>query len=355
MSSHDDYNLSGRGPIRLKETRQDKAERLYRKEQRRYRREQERISRANGYAVSPPRTGRAESITPPRNPAPGLSRNESGEQQGGYRWMGGQARAAMDRAEEQERMAWMAQEELSRENPFATMDRDAVFDVHVPPRYRRSASNAGPSRRRDATREVKFDGGPVPDMSGMDEEEYAEWVRNGMYRLRNRAELERQEKIRKERVERERIMEEAKETARRVEKRRIDKLKKEKGKAEEDKKRAQRDRYRARWDSIGDVGGEIEEAELAFADIPWPIYSSRQVRVDDLEQEAVRTFFEAIAGDRGSGDDELRKILREAIRAFHPDRFFSRILPRVKARDQELVKEGVEKCSRIINALAAKS
>ena len=192
-------------------------------------------------------------------------------------------------------------------------------------------------------------------MSGMDEEEYAEWVRMGMYRKTHKAELERQEKVRKERQERERIKEEARETARRVERRRMEKIRQEKGKAVEDRKRAQRDRYRSRWASIGEVGGDIEEAELTFGDIPWPVYASPTVVLEDLEMDPVRAFFEAIAADRGEGDDELKKVLRDAIRAFHPDRFFARILPRVSERDREMVKEGVEVCSRIINALAARA
>ena len=274
---------------------------------------------------------------------------------------GRSARAELDTMEEMERMAWLAQEDMFRGNPFASMGFPSMAlpfpDLRIPLRHREAASvGAGPSRRRDAAREVGFDGGAVPDMSGMGEEEYSEWIREGMYRLKNRDEVRRQEKIRQEKSEKERLEEQARERARNDEKKRIDRLKREKGRQEEDRRKAQRDRYRARWATVGDTGGEIEEAELAFKDIPWPIYTSKgRLDLDDLETDAVRAFLEAVASDRGEGTDEFRKVLRDAIRAFHPDRFFSRILARVRAADRDMVKEGVERCSRIINALAAES
>ena len=303
-------------------------------------------------------------MSPPRHQPtsrPTEAMDEDGDD-GEIRLMAGHgrnARAELDSIEEMEHMAWIAQEDMFRGNPFASMGFPSMAlpfpDLRIPLRHREAAGmRPGPSRRRDAAREVGLDGGAVPDMSGMGEEEYSEWIREGMYRLKNRDEVRRQEKIRQEKLEKERLMEKAKDRARKDEKRRIDQLKREKGKLEEDRRKAQRDRYGARWATVGETGGEIEEAELAFKDIPWPIYASRgRLDIEDLETDAVRTFLEAVAVDRGQGNDEFKKILRDAIRAFHPDRFFSRILSRVRAGDQDKVKEGVERCSRIINALAA--
>lgn len=120
---------------------------------------------------------------------------------------------------------------------------------------------------------------------------------------------------------------------------------------------------------------EIMEVALDFNSIPWPVYSSsslaaaqassfgkrklptrNQITIDHLDKAHIRTFLQDLArnspGAKLSQDDE-KKTLREAIRIFHPDRFFSRFLDKVRESDRELVKEGVERCSRVINDLAA--
>ena len=279
--------------------------------------------------------------------------------------MGGLARAAkeqMKRMEEMERMAWLAQEEMSRGNPFGSVNfgfAQPTPDVRIPRRHARAAGPGENSRtrgsRRDASREVELEGGTVPDPGRMGEEEYAEWVRGGMYRLKNRAEVERQERIRQERLERERLREVEEEKARKAEAKRLEKLRKEKGRVEEERRSAQRERYRSRWKTIVEVGGEIEESELAFVDIPWPIYRppKRSLELDHFEVETVRTFLLALAADTSDQDTELKKVIREAIRSFHPDRFFGRILPRVREADRETVKDAVERTTRILNDLAA--
>ena len=389
-----------------KETRSDKAERVYRREQKRIRRERDQINRANGYAVSPPRPVRSESMSPPRHPPKPSTGNDpmeedagggsgSGNRGGGgssswrrgsgYAWMGGLGRSAreeVERVEEMERMAWMAHEEVHRGNPFGGGGLGGGLgglgvgwgfaqptpDTHIPRRYRPLGGGGvpGTGMRRDAVREVELEGGSVPDLGRMNEEEYAEWVRDGMYRLRHRDEVQRLERQKREKEEKERGRQAAKEKARKEEKRRMEMLKREKSHREEEKKRKERERYRARWVSMTLVGGEIEERELAFIDIPWPVY--RPVKLDQLDKEHVKTFMLGLAGDTdgagatsgvgagaGGVEGEFKKQLREAIRAFHPDRFFGRILPRVRERDQEMVKDGVEICSRVINALAGES
>ncbi|RSH92451.1 hypothetical protein EHS25_008867 [Saitozyma podzolica] len=420
-----------------KETRTEKASRVYRREQRRLARENERISRANGYAVSPPRQARDESISPPRNPprhnrSSGRDRSrtprrdededeEIGHQDPGYAWMGGYGRSAAEhnrRREQNERMAYLAEEEMSRENPFSSgggngfgfrvggglgggisiglsssgglggggtgwrfgfsfgnaNDHDELTsDVRIPRRHRdAAASSSGFDDRsrgwgRNAAGEVRFEGGAVPDIGSFTEEEYAEWIRMGMYRRKHRSELDEAEKRRQAKLEQEKLRAQEKERARKEEKKRIEKLKRQKGLEEEKKRKNEREWYRKRWAAVVDVGGEVELVELAFGDIPWPVYRQThgKVGVDILDEGHIRDFLRGLAADLeaanggGNGDDnvdpDMKKTLREAIRAFHPDRFFARILPRVRERDREAVREGVEVTSRVITTMSARA
>jgi flagellar biosynthesis GTPase FlhF len=263
--------------------------------------------------------------------------------------MGGRGRAAVqelkqreERREEEERFAWLAQEEMSRGDPFAE-----YADPHIPRRFKQPMAS---SSKRDVARELES--GAVPSIGRMTEEEYAEWIRNGMYRLKHKEEYaqrerEKEAKLQKE-IEREKAREEAERRERRHERKRREALRLEEAKKEEEAKaqsahdlQQERERYQARWTSITSTG-EVEETQLAFEDIPWPIY--KPITLDNLTKDRIRTFLHAQGGD-------VRKVLRETIRSFHPDRFFGRILPRVRASDADQVKQGVETCSRIINDL----
>ena len=249
---------------------------------------------------------------------------------------------------------------MARGNPFAgEYDLPAPLDVRIPKRHR-EAAGWGASGTTSTKREVGvgLDGGPAPPIGSMGEEEYAEWVRAGMYRLKHRAEVEERERLAKVKEEAERAKESARERAMKSEKKRLARLRAEKSAAVEEGKRGERERYRVRWKALGEVGGDVEESELTFGDIPWPAY--RPVTMAGLAKGSVREFLLALAADgeeRGAeGEGErVRRVLREAIRVFHPDRFFGRVLGRVREGEREQVKDGVERCSRIINDLAAEN
>lgn len=104
--------------------------------------------------------------------------------------------------------------------------------------------------------------------------------------------------------------------------------------------------------------GEIQSVRLTFQDIPWPIYAAKGgeveyiVTLDDLCTKNVKEFLLDLARDKVEMEYEAarKKVLRDAIRMFHPDRWH-RVLPRVEEAERENVKQGVELCSRIINDL----
>nr|XP_031858606.1 uncharacterized protein CI109_005986 [Kwoniella shandongensis]KAA5525678.1 hypothetical protein CI109_005986 [Kwoniella shandongensis] len=381
-----DYTVPKPTKIKLKETKPEKAHRLYRREQRRAARETERISRANGYAVSPPRPYRSESISPPRHRARSTQReqgevyDESGAgsssgTQGQGEWMGGygrRAREELERREWEEKIAWMASG-AGAEDPFGGVSygyAGSMEGIHIPRRFRELASAAGFGvgtrlpRHRDPALEVDFDGGQIPPIGTMNEEEYTSWIREGMYRRKHRSEIEQAERRRKEKEEKERLKEVEREKLRKEEEKKMKRLKKQKGDEEERKRKEERGRWKVRWKKLGETGSEveIEELELRFVDIPWPIYHSSKSTFtsDEFTLENVRPFLHAMAEDEaaasasGSGSVvDVRKVVREAIRNYHPDRFHGRVLPRVREKDRDRVKEGVEKLSRVLNDLAA--
>jgi hypothetical protein len=365
---------------RSKETSADKAERLYRREQRRLRKEHERIYRANGL-ISPPRSMRPDSTSPPRRAAkqepihidddddddvPGPSWAQS-RASSAPRWGTGRAlREALEAKEMAEKIAWMGQEELGRYSgglhswntaiPPPTTQRHPVAQ-HIPRRFRDAA---GMSSVESPAIRVELSGGRAPALNGMDEEEYTEYVRRGMYRIKHKAEVEAAEAAARDKEEKERARDEKRRRAEKEEKRRMDKLRAEKGRKEEERLRIERERWRRRWKTLGESASgerEFEEVQLGYKDVPWPVYGTAA-----LAEEGIRVFLYALADDglEDSGvaskeerDKEVKKVLREAIRIFHPDRFFGRYLGKVRESEKDKVKEGVEKCSRVINELAA--
>lgn len=284
------------------------------------RREAERIARANRTRSASPVIA-SETISPPR--------------------YGPRAEQA-DREEWEEKIAWLEAEELNR-NPFSQWETPGQ---RIPRRHQ--AAGEKRAGRRDAAEEVAMDGAAVPPLGEMTEEEYSSWVREGMYRLKHRDEIEAMERRRLERREEDRKRQVEREKRDREEQRRIAKLEKLKSREVENDKSRQRSKWR---DAVAAWDGRAEG--IGFADVPWPVYSDGLVRVPDLTLDNVKNFLYALAEDADSAHDARRKVLRDAIRLFHPDRF-NRVLPRVKQLDRELVMEGVELCSRLINDLLSK-
>jgi hypothetical protein len=369
------YDIPLPGKIRLKETKADKAARIHAKELRRFERAQQKINRANGFDVTPPRVhrDRSESLTPPRHvPQASSSRRSSDDDtfETGYKWMGNLAADAAEqlrRVEEQAKMDFMYQEEINLGNPWANSGWENGYSSTVPLRYRATSANAaGPSKRG------------VPDIGSMTEMEYASYIRVEMERAQNARELRQAAERRRMHDEMERLRYLSEERDREKEERR--RLRREKRRRAEDQenirreqeerqreadsnggamrweaggfvkhdrpsKQLARERYTHRWQVVVAVGGEIEECNMTYDDIPWPIYKGAT-----LGKGAVEEFMKDLAAEKGQ---ELKKTLRETIRAYHPDRFVGRILPRVRSQDQEDVRQGVEMCSRIINDLAS--
>ncbi|GAA5823159.1 hypothetical protein JCM11251_007504 [Rhodosporidiobolus azoricus] len=222
-------------------------------------------------------------------------------------------------------------------------------------------------------------------LAAMDEEEYAEYVRAGIWRMKNREEMERRERAEKEKKKREEREKKENEKRNREEKERIRRLEeRRKRKSKEDEEGARR-RYDEAWrrlqqpnsaastdsssappaarpsadPSASDPSASASSASssstpypLRFTDFPWPLYPPLALpplswpTVPDLTAPAISTF---LLG--GAPPDKHKAVLRQAVLAYHPDRF-ERLVARVpeeKEDVRERVRELGLRVSQVLN------
>jgi hypothetical protein len=128
----------------------------------------------------------------------------------------------------------------------------------------------------------------------------------------------------------------------------------------------EREMYLLKWVSLLSTDDNDIQTELRYADIPWPIYNpspkqkpnphhlskaSIQSFLSDLALFQCNQIFLSEATEAVDLQKEEKKVLREAIKNYHPDRFLYKILPRVREREQEKVRAGMENCSRVLTEL----
>lgn len=231
-------------------------------------------------------------------------------------------------------------------------------DPHIPQRIRRAA--AGHSA--------------APDPTWMDDEEYAESIRYGMWRRQHGDELKRAEQA--EHARRDHAARQAKlnDELRQQEAERIRALQQQKGRAEQAKRVKELDDYLAKWRKLPRVSQQPREHDdeiqpLRWVDMPWPVLlgsDTATLHPTMLEPDRITQFFTALhEHSRGDHDTAvtdsttttatttLRKILRDAILAYHPDRFIGRYLHRVVEHERDMVRDAVIRCSQIINEFAS--
>ena len=408
--------------MKLKETKLEREERRWRKEQRRLRKESNKIYRANGVspvagmAITPPRggTSREESMSPPRKRAKTTSVDGDGtfertrfDPRNAYMqewdedvWQ--PQPSAYKRDAEAARV--IREEEEWRQKMFDLMaaDDDGPIDLtsgcyRSPPPPMRTArydildddgggdgSPAAPHIPERIKRAAGWNH-DTPDYANMDDEEYSESIRYGMWRRRNKDEVERQERAAKARAEQAETKARMKRMQEEEEKKRVEILKRETGKAEGKRRSKELDDYAGKWQTLRDgrthAGGDDQASPVGFRllDLPWPVFLGADTAAFHptmLKHERIATFFDALlqheiekkqkveaAGAAGTPVDGLadgetvtiKRVLRDAILAYHPDRFIGRYLKLVHIPEQDMVKEAVIQCSQIINDLASEN
>ncbi|KAI1791052.1 hypothetical protein LXA43DRAFT_1013204 [Ganoderma leucocontextum] len=256
------------------------------------------------------------------------------------------------------------EEERFRDKLWGAMGDDERLDsvesslnsyAHVPRRWR-----GGGMDRMDDELDV--------DPRYMQDEDYAEWIRAGMWRKKHAAEHEEQMRKQAEYNARQ-----AREKAIREETKRLERAEEE----DRTKRRRARERLRAvearelyetRWKALlaPSIPPSSNEPTLGLADIPWPVYhayldnrhASSSPSIDEFTVDALSTFLLPSAEDDRDPDalkKERRERLRDAMLRFHPDKFEGRVMPRVRADERDVVREAVGVVARTLNTLMAQT
>ncbi|KAF8806571.1 hypothetical protein BYT27DRAFT_7101987 [Phlegmacium glaucopus] len=257
------------------------------------------------------------------------------------------------------------EQEMFRHKMFDAMGDDERLDsieaqfndfAQVPDRWR--TSGTGKSKANI----FEEDGYAKMDPRYMDDEEYAEWIRVGMYRKTHAEEYAEQERKKAAKAARRED-----EKARKAERARLEKAAEEERKRKELERESRRwdyarEEYGIRWRALLSTTGDSEPSRtLSFDDIPWPVAVScqkskkrqsgvprRSITVEDLTADAITAFLLPA----GQEDKEKRKEkLRESILRFHPDKFEGRFMKFVKESEKEKMKEAIGQVSRVLNSL----
>lgn len=242
-----------------------------------------------------------------------------------------------------------------RDKLFDAMDDDdrldrleASLNAHIPSRY----SDQHQRQHQSSSSTTGL------DPSQMNDEEYAEWIRKGMWERTHKSEVdaetqrEREREQRRERDRRARDEIEREEKEREVKRRRI---------REEKEKRRKQDAYRdykTRWDHLTRTAASIASSSssssslnlLPLTSLPWPTFLPLST-VDDLTKDSISSFL--LASDHIDARDKTRKQrIREALLAYHPDRYVGRYLMAIEEGERDRVRELVVRITTLLNALA---
>ncbi|KAF7351142.1 hypothetical protein MSAN_01676700 [Mycena sanguinolenta] len=269
-------------------------------------------------------------------------------------------RAELEEARFREKMA----EAFEDDDRLDSLENRMNEYAHLPDRWRTRSSHV--EYGRTATDDL-FKMDPMH----MDDEEYAEWIRAGMYRKTHAQEYAEEQQKKASRDARR-----AQEKAAKAETERLARLAEEerkRKKLEKEIRRADyaREEYNSRWKALLEPPSDAENAQtpLRFSDIPWPIVSAHRqkpdkkrssesqngplVSLDDLTVDAIAAFLvPSTLSAEGETEKKQRKDkLRETFLRFHPDKFEGRLMSRVRESDQQRVRDAIGAVVRALNAL----
>jgi hypothetical protein len=192
-----------------------------------------------------------------------------------------------------------------------------------------------PKRWKDAAKGFESNiGRGAAGLKELDEEEYAEYIREGMYRRKHAKDIAFEE----ERLKRWEEAQARKEKAR--EEKRAVKRREQEEKDTEDADRALT-KTRATWeDSWLKV---ITQNDITSRDLPWPIHPGPEITKDSVQHFLFHD----------SEKQEASKRLRKALLRYHPDRFFSsrHYTNITNGKDRADTTTAVEKIAKILSDL----
>jgi len=199
----------------------------------------------------------------------------------------------------------------------------------------------------------------------MDDDEYAEWLREGMWKRKHAREYEEQAKRDAEKAAQRARQKEIKAETARIERAALEREESRRKERRRQQEEEYRQQYEHRWKALLDPRTR-DHGPLTFGDIPWPLFLARhegrrvsraELHVEDITPEAISAFIlPDVNGTTspGKGDDVSRRNrdkLKETLLRFHPDKFNGRFMHRVSASDVESVREAVAQVARVLNVL----
>ncbi|KAJ3748634.1 hypothetical protein DFH05DRAFT_1388978 [Lentinula detonsa] len=207
------------------------------------------------------------------------------------------------------------------------------------------------------------------DPMSMDDEEYAEWIRVGMYRKSHAQEIAEKERLKAERAARR-----AHEKAVRAETERLEKLAAAERRSRRQEKENQRlelsrSEYHNRWKLLlSNTSADMPQAEIGFDDIPWPILpafkksdkksasdNALSLSLDDFTRGEISTFLftssRLAETEMAKAKKDRKEKLRETLLRFHPDKFEGRLMSRVRPDEKVKVTEALAIVVRVLNDL----
>ena len=272
-------------------------------------------------------------------------------------WLEEQQHRKREEEEFQQRM-W---DELGQQERLDNLTSNLNSYTHIPRRWK----SGGTADLEDAV---------YNDPNSMDDERYAEWMREGMWKYvtfavceccfpsrealaRKRNAQAYQEQLRKKAMEEARMKRAeqlASERARR-EAREADERRRRKRSREGRAKRNARDDYNTRWDTLLSAGETTQP--LTFRDIPWPCHAAystsdgQRFSLDDLTIDSISEFLFRPAKEPTESTQKI-KTIRDTLLRFHPDKFEGRVMSRVSEVEKTKVQEGIAIVVRTLNELA---
>ncbi|KAF7321598.1 hypothetical protein MKEN_00680900 [Mycena kentingensis (nom. inval.)] len=302
---------------------------------------------------SPPRSRRRRrSLSPASSPEPGPGPSAA------YKPDYATLLAELEDARFREKMASAFDDDDRADALEARMNDYA----HVPGRWRaHNESVFGSATAAQYADEELFGMDPAQ----MDDEEYAEWVRSGMYRKTHAREYaEQQERKAIQSARR------AQEKAARAETARLNAL----AEAESRRKRLEkelrrmefaREDYERRWAAL--LSPASRSKALTFVDVPWPVFAAQRQRAKHAEDPPPEISLDALTADAivaflvpnkcagVDGEDKARKEkLRETYLRFHPDKFEGRFMHRISGeRDRKLAGNNNVPSPNVVHAVSS--
>jgi hypothetical protein len=259
--------------------------------------------------------------------------------------------------------AGTAEDDTFREKLWDALGDDDRLDAveaqlneyaHVPRRWRGASSQV---------HDPDSMAGPDDDPRLMDDDEYAEWVRVGMWRCVpslatervSRAENVYGHRRRNAAAHHEQQRQKAAQAAAQAEAAQTLKAKeaarrREHEERERRRQAAARDTYEWRWVELL----ESKSADLGFGDVPWPVRGKADI--SRLTAEVISAFLFPVCLEEEGLDDggrarKRREELRGTMLRFHPDKFEGRVIPRVREEERHAVREGANAVARAVTTL----